>query len=370
MSTAEPYLALNGVEIANTLRTMMYLWRGLGGSAWSVDVTANITEVIVVDDPYSDTYSDTYGGKTQVVIAKDLRNLCSYCAALDTGDDHTFVSPAEDGAPWYSPSRPESGDFLGLLPQVTLLPVMQRTVTKRALGGGTIGPAIANPRIVQVAGVMVAASEAGMAYGQSWLRRALSGSPNGCGGDTLEVVPYCAEPRILKGVGVVDGPLFTPAMNDGTGACLVQTVAFQLAAGEPYLREVTTVFGSTAFNGSVQWFTLDASAPVVAEAAAIIVIRAGGSTLDHVVVAYGGFQWAVNELPPYAVMTVDASLRTVDVVDAAGNELGGLDYTTFDGLWQWATAPAGGYQAVGIYSDIASGTGGATFAVSAVSMEL
>jgi hypothetical protein len=161
------------------------------------------------------------------------------CDALDLA--YPFSDPATDPAPWYDADVPESEEFLGVwLREVYPQPNMSRASTSRAGGGILLGPLSVGRRIVSCSGVMFATSGVGMAYGEAWLREALSGGC-GCEGDDLQILRACPPTdeygdydryfRTLINAGIVSpGPEFHSVNKD----CSLQEVEFQFATG-PYL---------------------------------------------------------------------------------------------------------------------------------------
>lgn len=111
-----------------------------------------------------------------------------YCSTVDFGP---FDAPQLDGAPWFDTNVDASAEFFGMIPDIDLQPVLTRRLGRRGTGGGEIGRAVAAPRIVQVSGNIFASSARGMSYGERWLRRALAGSVDECGNDSLMVLPSC-----------------------------------------------------------------------------------------------------------------------------------------------------------------------------------
>lgn len=355
----EPYMLLDGVEIANSLRTLTYLKRLLGGPEWTVSTEHNVT----TGAGYADLYSDIYAAD-----AFDPQNLRCYCSTLDPGTN--FGSPSYDSAPWWDPARPESDDFLGLIPKITLLPVAQRNLTRRALGRGDIGPLIVGPRVIQVEGAIYAGSRAGMGYGERWLSRILAGgSGSGCAGASLTVLPYCMDDedslRELVPVGLVDGPIFSAPVARAT--CQYQEVSFQLAAGEGWLRKTTNLHSGALGSGSTCELM---TAPVASDAAAVVTIQAGPAVLDNVEITGGDAVYTVVDLPALHYLIIDASKHTVTVTDAAGTVTGSLEHVNFTGLFQWLEASAGDAITVCVDATSATGTAGATVAIDQVDLEL
>lgn len=368
---AVPFLQLGDVEIANSLRTLSYVRQGLAGSRTTVMLCQRVTESF----GYEDLYDDIYLGDPL-----DPRNLACYCADADTGP---YADPAYDLAPWYDDAYPESADFLGLIPEVRISSVLSRKASPRARGGATIGPAHAMARRIEVGGFMVASSGAGMNYGERWLGRALAGTAGGCSPDTLTVIPACGgdtdsdQVRELAAVGLVDAPEFSGAIRDETN---IQAVAFQLMAGEPYLRKVTVEETEVdlATNPST-CVTLDNSGPLPIEVASRLVITAGSGELNGLRI-YGrhgacpqvgtaAVTYEVVGLPAFYELTIDASLRSVSARNATGTAVSGLQFLSFSGLFEWLTAYSGAQLCVCVSTSDATGLAGATVSIDSVRME-
>lgn len=350
MPTLQPYMRLGAVEVANALRTFTYLRRGLGGGAFNAELAGERAG----ESGYSDTYGDTYYADPYWP-----GNLACYCSALDGGP---YVSPADDPAPWYDSSRPESADFLGFVPSLTLVPVIARTTAARGTRGGVIGAHRPAMRVLQVTAEMYAASEAGMAWGERWLNHALTGALEGCDLDDLRILPACPpddaeEPtdyfRTLRNVGLVDGPTFGDEAD--IPACHIQRVAFQLAAAFPHLM------GPAAVCVAEYWLENDTTAccavtpdATIGDTALRLTLRAGqvGSSVRDVEVTAtfdsacpssedAAFAFTVETLPKGAELVIDASTRTVTVTDAlSGEAVGGLDVLDFDGIFDWSALEA------------------------------
>lgn len=356
----EPYMVLGGVEIANSLRTLTYLARGLGGFQWTVSTDSNVT----TGPGYPDVYSDIY-----MADAFSPENLRCYCAAMDPGTN--FGSPEYDEAPWWDAARPESGDFLGMIPRITLLPVAARNLTRRAMGRGDIGPLIVGPRIIQVEGAIYAGSRAGMGYGERWVTRVLAGiDQDGCAGDSLTVLPYCndddADPfRELIPVGIIDGPTFSPPVERAT--CQYQEVRFQLAAGDGWLRRTTSLYDGALGSGSTCEVM---TAPVSADSAAVINIQAGPTILDNVEISGGDAAYTLVALPALHHLYIDASRQTITVTDSTGVPIGAMNYLDFTGMFEWLEVAAGDALTVCVDATAATGTAGATLSIDQVDLEL
>lgn len=143
----------------------------------------------------------------------------------------TYLSPAQDLAPWYDPDVPESNDFYGAYPlSVSGIENSSRssTVIEFTVDGGVPGRLRHGTKSVVFQVVLVGASEAAVEYGMTWLRRALLGPV--CAEDTLstkqalgaDLLYLSAEPRYEEETsGVWQKPgsgsgLFRPDPNDPT----------------------------------------------------------------------------------------------------------------------------------------------------------
>ncbi|MET7809733.1 hypothetical protein ABZT26_02600 [Streptomyces sp. NPDC005395] len=212
------YLALGGVEIANSARLEAYL-ETIGSPLDSVGVC------------HCDTFTAELVG------------------------DEPYTTSAEDEAPWYDEDVPESGEFAGLM----VLTVdglddnpVARTVTQSAAGGAVIGPARPQPLTITVTGLLLGSTCCGAEYGLRWLSQALAGCAGPCGDDCLTLYNCCPGPdlteeefaarhrRTLRRVALVDGPRVTARQGDGctSGTCKsgadVITVEFVLTAASPW----------------------------------------------------------------------------------------------------------------------------------------
>lgn len=195
----EAFIEYGGTEIANAARTLAYLERGLAGSKIIAEVDAGS------------------------------------CEAMGTG----YFSPAADPAPWYDSTRPESGTFLGVFANdIRLTEVSRRVITDRDSVGAVIGRTRLTHRLVQVKATLYASTAAGMFYGERWLAGELTRWGRSGQADLL-VLPACPDGedptafRTLYDVGLVALEPPGPIVRD---ECTVQEVAFQLAAGNPFLH--------------------------------------------------------------------------------------------------------------------------------------
>lgn len=344
----EPYLCLGSVELANDLRTLTYLRRGLGSSKWSVSTRVPLLagahcHETVVGDSYSDSYDDTYVGSFATDCDQDAftpQNLESYCADYDFSTEAAslnYLSPSSDPAPWYS-GRSESDDFLGIvLGDTTTHPTLARSLDHGDLGA-SLGPARAGGQIVAVSGLMVAASRDGMAYGEHWLYGVLAQL---CGGTVdMRFQPRCGAWRTLPRVGLVDTPVFGAV--DTAPECLVQTVAFQLGSESPWLLTDADVLADQlplASGASLSY--LVETDPWPGDAALRFVVDAGragiaGLSIAGTVSPDGScpasplrrpcWSFDVDEIPAGHRLIVDGVDHIAQIVNPATNDvIGGLD---------------------------------------------
>src|SRR6266704_214101 len=99
------FLELNGIELANANRTLVYVNRFLD-SRW---------------------HSSRRAG-----ASSDPSQLDCYCSVTS---DLDYLSPSEDMADWYDGSDPASGEFLGMDAfSIALSPVAKRSATERNTG--------------------------------------------------------------------------------------------------------------------------------------------------------------------------------------------------------------------------------------------
>lgn len=352
MPAAEPYLLVDGTEAMNSLRTFTYLRRGLGSPDIAV-ITAS--PLVAAERGYRDAYVDYYEADPYWP-----GNLACFCSLFDFGP---YVSPAADPAPWYDSSRPESADFLGLVGAIDLPAVGRRSVSARSGGGASIGRLRLGPRIVQLDAIMYGATTAAMAFGEAWLRQLLAGEATGCGEGTATLLPACppddaGDPddylRELIEVGIADGPVF--GAIDRVGSCFAQTVAFQLAAGSPYLRHLATdCIGIANLNIDPTLCCSMQSPALLGDAAARITIHAGqvGSSVTDIEItatrdtscpssAAADATYTVDRIPRGCALVIDSSTRSVTVTNTlTGEVVGGADALDLSGIVPWVVAEPG-----------------------------
>lgn len=162
------------------------------------------------------------------------------------GDDE-YLSPAEDGAPWYRPENPASGRFYGLYPaNLTGDEDSTRTVEVTDLTGD--GAVHSRPRYegreLRFIVVALAADEEAMSEGLAWLRDVLD--PGGCmaagracGGweaqmfASMPTIPDAPDPqRTFYKVELLEGPKITAHLP--SKRYVLRRLEFILDAGVPW----------------------------------------------------------------------------------------------------------------------------------------
>lgn len=184
-----------------------------------------------------------------------LRVECEPCDALTMAlDDMPYVSPIDVGneAPWYDPSQPQSGQFLGVLglgaTGFDTNPV-EREPSPLIGDGSALGVLRRTHREVAYTVLLIALNEAALSYGMEYLSTALRGgacTSGSCRGDQLCVFSACpgetlggdvsgdTELRHLFDVGLLEGPTVSQKQYHPDGPILA-TVTFTLAAGKPWI---------------------------------------------------------------------------------------------------------------------------------------
>jgi len=213
----EPWLSYSGTEIANGVRTLSYLRRGLGGTCWYVPASG--------------------------ADFNDVSQLACFCEELNDGP---YVDPATDAAPWFDAVKPESDSFLGLYPlTIDLVPSFGRYQSPSGIVGTSLGRLVRGGATIQVRGWLISATQAGNEYGERWLLAALQGAcaSDGCDIGTLCVLPTCPEGagysaanyRTLYRAGLVD---YVPAKPLSQGyEWYVREVSFQFRSELPWMYE-------------------------------------------------------------------------------------------------------------------------------------
>lgn len=327
----EPYLCMGGTEVANAARTFAYV-NNLG-------------------------------------LPRAIVNTSCGCDVYDEG----YTYPADDPAPWYEPTRPESEDFLGFYAyDISLEPVMGRATNPRVTGGSVIGANRFNHRLIPVNGILIARSALGMAYGERWLNEVLRGGvcSEGCAADDIEILPACPEPgydeetyfRYLHSSALIDGPLFRQA--DGVSAeCYVQEAVFTLASEWPWLYHPESIcvenemvdpglsphclFTTPTWMGDGTFYIEVAIADDVDEPGEITITGRVSLEDDCPVgpptdAAVPCFEYVIPEftIDPGDKIIIDGTRRQVLYYDATSKRAkGGMSKLQFEGPFRWPDVP-------------------------------
>lgn len=123
---------------------------------------------------------------------------CDGCADIDpiVGPSGGYVSPAEDPAPWYDSSDPDTGDFYGVIGlEIVGGEGSTRTanVTPALAGGGVIGRWYDRPREMVLRALAIAADDGALMRGIEWLRDSYTSEGIGfnCGGEYMTYFDAC-----------------------------------------------------------------------------------------------------------------------------------------------------------------------------------
>lgn len=323
-----PFLCMGNTEIANLNRSLSYM-ESIGGGKFFPSSTCG-------------------------------------CPALEEAYD-SYTTPEADDAPWYDIARPDSADFLGVIPSdLRVLSVASRDVNNRAGEGGVVGRLGTSARTVQVRATMAAMSPMAMAYGEEWLVEALAGNygDGNCAGDTLTLLPACPGDlvgsdadsafRYLYKAGIIDGPTYSPIQQ--LPECFIQQVSFQLAAGVPYLYgPTTTCLDEEVMHGGADeaccmvetntwpgWASTKMTVTALDGPVTDITIQAHISTDGQCPESDGMPFWKV-EVPLLIEeqrLIIDSIRRDVMVWDPASKRyVGGLPLLQPDGMFRWLDIP-------------------------------
>lgn len=329
---AEPYLQFAGVEIANSNRTLTYVRRGLANSAFSV----GLKDTLLPGDPFQPG------------------NLAVYCAATS---DPSYDSPALDGAPWYDGSA-AAGEFLGLYAHgVNVLSVVNRSITSKIAGGGVLGGYHPKYRVVDVSAYMFAGSVRGMKYGERWLEQILAGTITGCPQDELRILPECDGAfQTLYEAGIVSDINYAPVGI--VPQCYMQLVSWQMASSySAFLGDLDAILAPTTITNAAPVcgsLVGDASG---ARTAGVLTIFAGsgsGITDLHIVgeptggysdtyadsyedYSGGGYyvDYEVDSMPEGYTLIIDGAREIVQLLNAGGAVVGGMEVLNIRGPFQW-----------------------------------
>lgn len=319
-----PWLKFGGHEIANYNRTVSYIENGL------------------LSDP-------------RVNAAPG----CG-CDAIDEGP---YESPVIDEAPWYTSTRPESGDFLGMiLDRIEINGPFARSVTARGGNGSVIGPERLRGRVLSFRGILYAASPQAMDYGKRWLAEALRDCGSLCGLGDLCLLPACPEDeddtdqffRTLKRTALIDGP--TEVEIPGVPCDLITRMDWQMGAEVGYLyadpelcMDNVTVAGAaeTCLLSTEEWIgsataivTIVAGQPDRVENLRVIATPTKNGVCPpsaSLAQATPCSDFTVNGLKPGTQLVINGAERTVEVQEVtSGRVVGGLEVVTpSGGLFQW-----------------------------------
>jgi len=203
-------------------------------------------------------YADRYG----------VQVACPPCDGLEQVLGWPYYeTPEADDAPWWDPSRPESGQLLGVwctgADGFQSAPTA-RTVTDLPGGGGILSGLRTPHREVRLQFQVLALGDCAASYALGYLSAALKGRlcrPDACGGDVMcmyACCPGCTPPsgadrlpgeqelRTMYDVGVIDGPSETAREYlPGSAGCgpqgcdpgvpVLLTVEVTLALANPWI---------------------------------------------------------------------------------------------------------------------------------------
>lgn len=302
----QPYLTYRGVEVINAARTVAYLRQF---------VPMNVT----------------------------VPSSFAACSALSG----TFGSPYGDPAPWYDASRPESANFYGVVLDTLDSPSpLMRNTKALANGGQSVGQQVVKGRTLQASGAMYAASEQAMDYGQRWLAAALRGNcEDQCGLNTVCLLPACPDAglpsrwRRLYRSGLIDGPTVAPITDQN--ACVVRTIAFQMASEEGYLfAEPVTIMNQALPANATECGTLSTTQWIGDSTTRLTVVAGGPLYVQNLSVSLAPLRsnetcpsptppilsFTVSRIPPGHRLVIDGAQRTVQVIENSSESIaGGLD---------------------------------------------
>jgi hypothetical protein len=302
------------------------------------------------------------------------------CPALDDN----FDTPADDSAPWYDSTHPESGDFLGFFPEHIELSVPTAREQRNLLDeGSVIGREERPGRIVEVTGWMIARDSRSMWWGERWITEVLRGRlcQAGCSGDEMSLLPFCREAdytdddfsadfRTLVGAALIDGPHWDEVSEDD--AYIIQFGQFQIATAMPWLYgPVTTAVDAetvTAGNTGCELITTESW---FEGEALVIQVATGDSGLSEpgvtVSMTYSldgscpedrisaSMFYTIPSLPPNASITVDAMRNRISYGNpvAGGAFEPGYDRVEWNGSFCWPVVPACSSVCVCVQNDAA-----------------
>lgn len=383
------FLEVGGVEISNAARTLAYIALGLAGDQWSVSSQSCACSVL-----YREAAGDAWRGPWfalhlyavgDVVVWGDHGPSAGHFvflggssvegvapSSIEPGTDPLawrplFVDPVADHAPWYDPTRPESGDFLGLLipdsrpfaDDTTARSISPRT---SGLGGSSLSPPHRDSKTLTISGTLVASSYAGLEYGRRWLAAVLSAPPldcDPCGLTDARIRTFCPPctaghddwgEYLLYDVGLSSG---VKAVTQLAEAHDFLDVAFELTAGNGWLyrRPVAVASGPlvdrdpwatcdlcTIINGIPPAIAASVSTPSVIGTVGLIVQVYGGQVgATGVSIAIYGASGGVavaemllSSVPAGSQFIMDSARQMLTLIDAAGEAHDGAPYVVMD----------------------------------------
>lgn len=236
----ERYLCVGGIEVANPLRTLLYM-RNLGNPCLATP--PSLSECCWCPD-----WLPGYDSDVGAVLPPGATTIADATAAGWSVLTDTFTDPATDDAPWYDPAVPESADVLGVWIEEARLGVPWRRDARERVRGAALGPGRLGGRELVISGWLYTRSSAATAYGRQWLFEALAGG-DGCEGCDLPdavVWLFCAPDRpgagkrTLKRVGLTGwDPEIEPEFPRACGFKFEATLTAE--EGALFLDPVTVV---------------------------------------------------------------------------------------------------------------------------------
>jgi hypothetical protein len=263
-----PSLVIDGAEVLNGRRLLQYVLNGLGP-----------------------------------VNASAMPTSCM-CSVLfrDIGSP-SLVSPAVDGAPWYSASIPTSGEFLGgIVTDIEGLDEapLSRSFDQRGGDGANLGLERLAARTLTFKAHLIASTTGGLDYGFRWLAERLAAGLDGCATRTLTLRTACPPDngsndslgRYTLYRAALSGPLSGVERASPNTPPTAGDVEWSMVVGDPWLySDPAALIASTALDpqpaGNVSledWLGFTAQptrhvavipAPPVGQTAPVVTIVAG-----------------------------------------------------------------------------------------------
>lgn len=175
------------------------------------------------------------------------------CSCVNDDPLIPYVDPITDVAPWYDPSLPESGEFLGMM-IMKVTGARNSTFTREVVDAFGDGSILGRPRLrgrsFVLEGLVIGTSCAGVDYGLEFLRRVFEDevcacSPSdpcsACSGRQFTLRVFCgdAEPcdngiRTWDSTGTVDGIQVIDDDDLSDCCCVVRKVTLTIQTESPY----------------------------------------------------------------------------------------------------------------------------------------